>query len=186
MFINFRGINYWPLANRPVLKVTPSSTHRTIFSSYKVHSKNPRHGLESLQPQHSAMIKHVGIMMTLNDMTPAALDTTFDAIQLLYGDGFIGWWQPKYVWKQKLKFVLRQWEDLVIFRITTTGEPEASDSTDLAGTVEVFWEDDDDIFWSPHVRSMRISSLRPAKDCRLGINDIIREEGWKAVRMLVD
>lgn len=132
------------------------------------------------------MIKHVGIMMTLNDMKPAALDTTFDAIQLLYGDGFIGWWQPKYVWKQKLKFVLRQWEDLVIFRITTIGEPEASDSTDLAGTVEVFWEDDDDIFWSPHVRSMRISSLRPAKDCRLGINDIIREEGWKAVRMLVD
>lgn len=39
LFINFRGINYWPLANRPVLKVTPSSTHRTIFSSYKVHSK---------------------------------------------------------------------------------------------------------------------------------------------------
>ena len=148
--------------------------------------KNIRHGLEALQPQHRAMIKQVGIMMTLNDITLANLDEIFDAIQVRYGEIFMLGTQPKDIRKEKLNFILRQWEDFVFFRITPTGEPEASDSTDLAGTVEMFWEEDDDIFWSPHVRWMRISSLRPAKDCRSGIREFVRNEGWKAVRALLD
>ncbi len=144
--------------------------------------RNTHHGLETLQPQHRAMIKQVGIMMTLNDITLARLDKISDALQIvLYGEIFMAGKDAC-----KLSFVLGQWEDFVFFRITPTREPGAFDSTDLAGTVKVFLEQDDDIFSSPHVRSMRISSLRPAKDCRLGINDIIRNEGWNAVRALVD
>lgn len=116
--------------------------------------ENTHRSLKALQPQCRAMIRKVGITMTLQDLTPAVFQRVRHEMEKRYGYGVTrtpnvtqaSRWsvlveeQLNCIWKEKLNYILTHSSNLthLCFRAFTKEESEESNDEDMTQIVEFF------------------------------------------------
>lgn len=160
--------------------------------------ENTHRSLTNLQPQCRAMIRTVGIVMTLQDLTPAVFEQIKHDMQARYGKAVANTpnlaqatrWSESVekelacIWKEKLIHVLTHSKKLKFLRLRFDYNEESEDSNaeDMTQTVDFFEEVDDILHWSPEVRS---SVWRAKRHVREEVEDIIAMHGLKALNAKV-
>ncbi len=177
--------------------------HTIFYSSNTFHFPpgpldNTHRALKTLQPQHHAMIKSVGIRMHLEDLTLAVFEDIHFEMRGRYLSnlmarpnaaqavrwGTLATKRLMRIWVQKSAFLLAHWDGYPVlenaFPSDAGEESEAQDEimADMARLIE----EEDDAFWTTE-KSQAI--VRIARLCGEIVEDVVRNDGWKALRAMV-
>ena len=157
-----------------------------------------RNSLNALQLQHCKMIRVLGLDMSLKDLTPAVFEQAYQTMRSRYGNtlkaranfaqgrqwGILVAEQIKDIWKQRLCLAVTPSGGLISlkYRVAKNSEnPDANvkDDDDLLGFLN---SENDGIDWSPEIRN---PVWYTAMLVREHVEEIVRNEGWKALRKQV-
>lgn len=157
-----------------------------------------RNSLKALQHQHCQMIRELGLDMSVKDLTPAVFEQAYQTMRTRYGNtlkarpnfaqgqqwGILVAEQIKDIWKQRLCLAMTPSEGLINLKYRLAKNPEdpdanAKDDDDL---LEFLNMENDEVDWSPEVRN---PVWYTAKLVREHVEDIVSNEGWKALRKQV-
>lgn len=149
---------------------------------------------QTLQPQHRAMIKKVGILMSLKDLTPAVFEqvhhdvrehcggSMMDRIIFSHGMEWSYFVEKRLsdIWKEKMDFVLAHLEGLTLLKIVTGEELGQYDVENLERDVEFFEEEDGDM--------LEIFNLlgRAAHLVREDVEGRVSRAGWKTFGAMIN
>lgn len=155
--------------------------------------------LKNLHPQQRAMIKRIGIRISLRDLTPEVFDEVQLAMQASYGTPVprtpsaaqgVRWSglvdkELRRIWEAKLKFIVKHFES--VNRISFGLSPDAWGAGDewTAKDLEFFkglFEGDDQIYVSPWMLGALVCAAKLASK---HIEDIVTRNGWEAVKAKV-
>ncbi|CAD6590022.1 MAG: hypothetical protein ASARMPREDX12_004928 [Alectoria sarmentosa] len=148
--------------------------------------------LKTLRPQLRAMIRKVGITMSLIDLTPSVFEQVHHEIRVRYGNNIMfrtslvqgTQWSElvekrlRDIWKEKLDYVLTHSRNLKLLRTVALEDSRESQ----AEPWELFEDIGDTIYEGQKIRN----ALWCATKCvREDIEDIVSNDGWKAFKAMV-
>ncbi|CAF9943775.1 MAG: hypothetical protein ALECFALPRED_001233 [Alectoria fallacina] len=158
--------------------------------------ENTHRCLKALKPQLRAMIRKVGITMSLIDLTPSVFEQVHHEMRVRYGNNIVvrpslvqgtRWSelvekQLRDIWKEKLDYILTHFRNVKLLRIVVPEDSRESQAEDLAEPSALFEEMGDTIYEGPKIRN---ALWRATKCVREDVEDMVSNDGWKALKGMV-